>query len=743
MATNNASTDLPSIDALDFDSKTDRLLKLFELIRKGSENAFMEELSKYSPEQIDISAKDAGGNSIIFDAATRGYTKALELILKYTPRLDVLDTEGYSLLYYPIKQNDIDIIELLLNSDKDLIGTSLTDIVDRGKYVPLFYAVKFNNITAMKLLIESGANVNYRSDKHNTTLHMAVIRGYTNMVKLLLENHANVNVRSNDGSTPLSHACSFDRYEIAQLLLEYGADPNLIEFEHEFSPLFYSIEHNNVPLTKLLIESKADPNHQDYLGNTVLTYLIHKQRYELLDTIFSSYPVAKRNLNVFTEDINKPVTCQCIDPTIVNMDGYTIGHLLIYFYQEHYDKYLKIVLPKSNLNYQDNQGNTILLLLLRFDLWRTFSDILVNKKLNLFIRNNENKTPYDYDHSDALIRLVISSYQNYLLAYPNQWTTDWENNCTDCKDKIKDQILVNKISVPVKKDKIPIVVEKQSNVSFSTFTGSILDVVVGFRYLADKYNCTSLFTSHRNMSSMYMKQLGIVEDDRKAVMAIEIMWVYQKIFLPPEFSKTLSSALSYEYIIIPIGIVLSNGAHSNCLIYHVKTKVLERFEPHGSKYPLRLNYNPDQLDSILYKVFTNTLSSIYNEPTKITYYPPASYLPKVGFQRLEGQEATVNMNIGDPNGFCSLWCIFYLDYRLKYANMNPRKLVRKLIAYLSVNHMSFRSTIRNYSKRITDLRDQYLDKLGYDINDYLNKRLTIDDLDKLNAMLQQRHSSAN
>ena len=725
----------------DFDAKTDKLLRLFDTIRNGTEQEFIEQLSKLSKDEIDISGKDMGGNSIIFDVITRGYRKALDLVLTYDPRLDIIDTEGYSLLYYPIKQNAIDIIETLLDANDISIGSSLVDIQDKNKNVPLFYAIKFNNTEVLKILLQRGANPNYRNEAHITTLHMAVIRGHQDMVKLLIQHRVAVNSRSEDGSTALHYSCNFRRYEISKILLENGADPSLIEFPYEFSPIFYAVEQNDIPLTELLITYKANPNHQDYIGNTVLIYAIKNKYHEMLDLLLSGYPIGRRSTTTFSEDINEQVISQCIDPTIVNIDGLTVGHMLVYFYEMTHDQFLRKILPYSNLNYQDNKGNTVLLLLTQREIWQQFEEILRKKKLNIFIRNNKNQTAFDFGRNQLFLDMIAASYQNYLRMFPDQWVEKWQNECsnkTDCKGMILEQIVNHKTSVPVKRDKKTVVIDAGSIVQFSTFTGSVLDVVSGFRYLTNKYpESTSVFTDYSSSETVYMKQLGIVENKHQVVMSIEIRWVYQKMFLPKNFEKSIAAIFSqnYKYIIIPIGIVLSNGSHSNCLIYHIERDVLERFEPHGSGYPNKLNYNPDLLDSVLFKLWNNIVSNIRQKSIKIGYFTPSSYLPKIGFQIFEGSEINANKNIGDPNGFCSLWCIFYLDYRLRYIDTPPQKLVRRLIKYLNVNQLSFRTTIRNYSKKITDFRDDHLQKIGFNINDYLNNRLTSKDLQRLSVSL--------
>ncbi|MEM3062738.1 MAG: hypothetical protein QW303_04225 [Nitrososphaerota archaeon] len=232
----------------------------------------------------------------------------------------------------------------------------------------------------------------------------------------------------------------------------------------------------------------------------------------------------------------------------------------------------------------------------------------------------------------------------------------------------------------------------------------------------------------------YNRILGIQENPNQFITNFEIRWIYQRIFFPPDFDSILTKIIRdgrYKYFIMPIGIILSNGSHSNGLLYDIERKVLERFEPHGSGYPYKFNYNPDLLDDVLYKRMNIILSNIYGEPTKFRYYAPKHYLPKIGFQALENMEINVNKNIGDPNGFCTLWTIWYLDHRLKYIDMKPGSIVKKLMSEVRMNRYSFRTIIRNYSKKITDLRDIYLSKINRNINDYLNNRLNRDDLKNL------------
>jgi len=152
-----------------------------------------------------------------------------------------------------------------------------------------------------------------------------------------------------------------------------------------------------------------------------------------------------------------------------------------------------------------------------------------------------------------------------------------------------------------------------------------------------------------------------------------------------------------NYLVIPIGIELSNGSHANILFWDIKNKTIERFEPNGSNYPIGLNYNPELLDSILYSRFKEL-------DKDITYLKPKNYLPKIGFQLLDIFE-TKKKKIGDPGGFCALWAIWYVDMRLSYPEIAPQSLVTKLIKNIRINNISVKNMIRNYAINVIRNRE--------------------------------------
>lgn len=708
-----------------YNIKIKNINELFKLIKENKQTEFINFLKSLKKDDIDVNLKDENGNYLIFLAIMKNNIKILKILIKFDARLDVIDSEGYTIIYYLIKYDYFDTFKFFLDIDKKIIGFSLINFQDAHKFIPIFYAIKFNNIHFINELLINGADVNYKNNKNMNSLHLSILKKNIPIIKIILNYIKNINAQTITGMTALHYAVNLQLTEIVKILIEKNANENIDELEYNFYPIFYSVMQNDLIITKMLKNSNL--NHQDYLGNTVLHYCILEKHLEILD-YFLSFPINSYK-NIYLENINSQDSNFFINPNLVNIDGMTITHLILYDYSDIYDKYLSKLLFYSNLNYQDNNGNTILHLISQNNLFFKFSSIFQSKKLNVFIKNKNNQTVLDLTKIN-IEDILIESYLNYLKKYKNGWSHKWQNKCSiteDCKDKIKK--IIKYESIPIKKNKINITIVEDKTISLTTFTGSILDIIIGFKYLIMQYPnaATFLYDNKNKELENYNKSLGIEDNPYQHILYIEIRWIYQKLFFPPNFESIFKNLIKkYEYIIIPIGIILSNGNHSNALFYDVKKRILERFEPHGSNYPNQFNYNPDLLDNLIYKTFSNIL--------EITYLKPIDYLPRIGFQIFETAEANLNKNIGDPNGFCSLWVIWYLDYRLKYSTKNPKSLVNKLINQIRINNLSFRTIIRNYSTNITDLRDLYLSKINMTVNDFINNKFSsknINDLIKL------------
>ena len=133
---------------------------------------------------------------------------------------------------------------------------------------------------------------------------------------------------------------------------------------------------------------------------------------------------------------------------------------------------------------------------------------------------------------------------------------------------------------------------------------------------------------------------------------------------------------------------------------------------------------PDLLDSILINKFSN-----FSKDFK--YLKPSNYLPQIGFQMIENLENETCKEIGDPNGFCTVWCIWYCYQKSLNLEIESDELVDQLINNIKLEGKSFKNLIRNFSKNISKLRDEYLDMVDLNINRWILSSFEEDKLYKL------------
>ncbi|AYV79547.1 MAG: ankyrin repeat protein [Faunusvirus sp.] len=745
---------------------------LFDLIKEHKWDEFMKTLSDNS--NIDVNVRDNSNNYLIHYAVLLNRVDIVKLLISRNCKIDIIDEDNRSLLYVPIKYNYHNMLTTLLSSIKSVIGVSLVDLLDKNSNIPLHYALYLNNKTAVTELLKHSSNISIRDTDGNNSIHLAIKYKNTEIFKMLLEdkmirlNNNLLNLQNKNGETPLHIACNYELADIVEHLLKYKIDINIKDHDHQLTPLIYSIVLNNNTISTLLIQHGADINMQDYNGNTCVNYSVLEDNEHIYNLMIKQY----FNFNV------------------TNIFGKTLCHIIIENSLHDIsilNKYeFSYVLERTNINIQDNNGDSVLHILCRSGYWTHYIDILHTHKNNIYVLNRDNKTPIDYikpDKVDEFYDIIATSYINTLRQEANmsvEWKhsldmackrevkyielkkifdeietkkaselydlvqrdkdafslTDYDGNRKDvCKNLVKRYIITHKLSIPVKNINVNIDIDIPKNeVTFVTYTGAALDVLTGLIYLQEKHSIGSSLTPNfikNDKLEEYHERLGLSSINRVEYLNFEIIWVYQKLFFPTNFFATIQTYIAsnkYKFILIPIGIELANGSHANSLLYDLNKNEIERFEPNGADYPYKFNYNPSLLDSLLEDKFKENISNI-------KYIPPAKFLPKIGFQLLESNEHFKDKRIGDPGGFCAAWSLWWADMRLTYNTIPREVLSHKLIKRIKETNMSFRNVIRSYSKNVTDIRDKLLKHANLDINDWLNENYTDEQLNKINKKI--------
>lgn len=735
--------------------------ELFTMLKTHKYSDFIKSLNEIDDDFIfDINIRNEQHNYFLTYAVTLNQFDVCEALIKKGARIDITNKNDESILIPTIEYSYYDILELLLQTNKQSIGVSITDLKDRNMKIPLHYAIETQNIKAILLLLKYGSNPNTVEKNGYTSLHLAVKTQSIEICEIILNHISDVNAKYNTGETALHIACNLQLVEIVRLLIKSGATINVHDYSHEITPLHYSVILNNKELIAILIKNGANPNAQDIYGNTPLYYSI-------LEGSFESFLMI----------VKSTMTKNIINLNIWNMYGETPLHIVLKNATSNLESYLEILLEKSNLNLQDNDGNTCLHYMIQLNLWKIYKEYLIKKRLDIFALNTKKQSPLDlvnsYDY-DEFIDMIVASYTERLKTAGELWYTEWENICVksfdemnnDEKEKLKNISKENNISktdlnicqnivktklidlikkvkngdllncyeksYPTRRSLVCVDVTEGSKISYCTFTGNTLDILVGLIYLLKKHKdvCATLtknFAQNKDLCGFY-KSIGIIMNNKCEFLNFEIVWVHQRLYLMEGFFSQLKKCLesNAKFIIIPLGIEMKEGNHAGYIIFDIKKKEVERFEPHGSTTPPGLHYNPNLLDDILEARFKTV-------DENIKYIRPFEYIPKIGFQLFDAGESK-KKKIGDPMGFCALWCIWYVDMRLTYRSFDRKKLVNILIKKIKSQNISFKNMVRNYGQNVVKIRDDILAKSKMDINDWQNDQYT--DI-QINSVLDQ------
>ena len=726
---------------------------------------------------MDYNIKDINNTYLIEYIIINNKIDILKSLLKYKNiRIDIELDYNKSLLYNVIKFSFNDILSLLLKYNLNSIGNNILEIKDNNGDIPIFYAINFNNIDCLNIILNYQNNFFITNNNLNDALHLSILTDNPDIFKIILIKYNNLNYKNKNGENYLNSIIKYKKYSIIELFLQKFIKTN------NYQNIINSTDNNNLSIlhyininmdlfsleiiNKFNLLTFIDFNIQDISGNIFYHYFInniinfdklHKIDSNIINNMFYIFNKFKFNINLY------------------NIDGDTPGHILFNNINDLIINKLNFIteniIKLSDLNLQNFNGESIFFIIVKNNLWKKYYDLLIYKKLDIFILIDNNNTIFDYINDDnyhQFINLITDSYLYQLTDKNNniKWLDYWDNRCKKNinfqqlndteKELIKDiniddnknickNIIFNKIknsiksfignkniydsySYPISKKFIKII-KKYPNTSISTISGTSLDILSGLLYLKNKSNNllnTSLQLLLNNKE--IIKCTNICE-----IYGFYLIWKNNNFIIPnDDLINIITNSIKnkYNYFIIPIGIEINikntNYYHSNYLLFDLINKEYERFEPHGYDHPISFDYNPKLLDKHIEDFF---------HEIKLNYFKPIDYLPKIGLQIKEINEIK-NDFIGDPNGFCSTWCIWWADMRISNPNIDRKKLYSLIHREIINEKYSFRKLIRNYISYIVKIRDNLLFSANTNINEWINDIINPINIQKLNDIIK-------
>ncbi len=815
MQEHNNITNIDFNDLIDITNAT--IKEIFNLVKNHEWDKLIKLIKST---KIDLNIKDNTGTWLIEYCILFNQIELIDLLLEKNIRLDITDDNSKSLLYNVIKFSYIGILVKFLDKDKIIIGKSILEIKDLNQNIPLFYAIKLFNVECVKIILEYTNNFYISNIDGDNALHLAIKSQNFEIFALVIKYFNDAKTPNKNGESYLHLLIKLKCYDMLELFLEKIKNNfnikeilNFVEFKYNFTILHYiSIGFDLVSiqiLFKYNLLHLLDGNIQDNSGNIFYHYFINN---------IINYKNMTLDIETNILNMNKLFEHIKWNINIYNIDGDTPSHLFFsninFFSKSNLNILINFIGEMSDMNIQNFKGESVLYLIVKNNYWKNISNILVDKKLDIFIIVDGNDTIFKHlekkDYIDFL-NLITQSYLNQLSnnSSSKKWIEYWDNRCKKIvklnelnetevellsnldifktKNNLDDNICFDIIKTKLNKTieifiqtknafdsssyplshKFTKLLSKYPNVVISTFSGSTIDVLSGMIYLVKKFNKknnTNGINDNNNVKSsidilknkddiIICKQIQStnqfdISKNCKVNMnhiceidGFEIMWINKNIIFPTyndiSINSILKSMLNNKYdscrwFIVPIGIEFNTFSHANYLIIDVELMEVERFEPHGSFPPIGFNYETEMLDSMLF----NYMKEIN---TNFKYFKPKDYLPKIGFQTIEINELKADY-IGDPNGFCALWCIWWVDMRLSNPNISRNKLLKQLNKELINNKYSYKKLIRDYSYLIVNVRDKLFTKANTNINEWINDSISEKNINLLNKNIKEEIS---
>jgi ankyrin repeat protein len=133
----------------------------------------------------DVDARDGKGRTALIDAANRGLTEAVQILLDAGADIEAkTKLDGTTALMLAAHDNHLDIVQMLLNRN---------------------------------------ANINARNGNGESALMLASARGWVDVVRILLQRGADINARDHLENTALRNAEKYGGPAVTQLLRSAGA----------------------------------------------------------------------------------------------------------------------------------------------------------------------------------------------------------------------------------------------------------------------------------------------------------------------------------------------------------------------------------------------------------------------------------------------------------------------------------------------------------------------------------------
>jgi hypothetical protein len=530
-----------------------------------------------------------------------------------------------------------------------------------------------------------------------------------------------------------------NNFEFVQIIYDiYKTLPDSSLLGHIFSECFNNNIKINLELIKFLIKIDRNMVNEKYNKIPVLAYAILNNNLELLEILKQAgINFYYDDFNILNYYINKKIKINNniilfllnnnININICNTELWLPVHR-VFFNPKNYTLEVKkkILKETKNLNIQNTLGNTVLHYIILNDNIKKYNDILVNKKLDIFIKNKALDTPLSIAISKKinkkLMDIVVESFINQMKKSQVKYT----------KEEAIKFILANKISIYKKtNDNDNIIIADYNYVNHNKFSTNSINTQLFFIVMLQRYNNLGIPYLSNNKIKLenktypnevfnnFIQRVKKYLYYKKEFMYLKIYWGDENNYLiTPNIGEAIKNTFKFKkYVIVFLHIYNKSMSHANVLIFDKEKKIIVHFEPHG------------KLNGYIGKLY-ETMKNIFKKELKgFKYIAPLEYLPNNAYQVMDNQNL-YNKKVGDRLGYCGAWCFWFVELYINNNKYDLKSLVDKSIKKLINTKYTFIDHIRNYANNLNEKNVELLNNYGIKYN-YINNQSFTDDTEDL------------
>ena len=143
----------------------------------------------------------------------------------------------------------------------------------------LYDALDVGDAARVKWMLQSGAGNVYETETNDTSLRLAIRKGWASVVRVLLERDPNLE-HELPGKVNLLHEASVKgAYDIAKMLVAAGLDPEA-KTSKNWTNLHLAARYGHVDVIRYYLSLGLDPDDRNSEGNTAHWLASHLRHYQ-------------------------------------------------------------------------------------------------------------------------------------------------------------------------------------------------------------------------------------------------------------------------------------------------------------------------------------------------------------------------------------------------------------------------------------------------------------------------------